>query len=167
MQVANAVKPSDPADPECERTQAFIKCFLSRIFVRIWGCGSAVARAPAPHQGEPGSIPGGAAPRSPHGGNRTRGCRWLSGSLRELPPSPPPHSCAAPSSPRLTRAGSQDLDVKGHPNLNTPPPSVPRQASGHPTQCTIRFRRAGDPANAQANEAVGHGGHLGRVGRRV
>ncbi|KAJ8865958.1 hypothetical protein PR048_033482 [Dryococelus australis] len=47
------------------------------------------------------------------------GCRWSAGFLGDLPFPPPSHSGAAPFSLYFTLIGSQDLDVKIHPNLST------------------------------------------------
>ncbi|KAJ8870270.1 hypothetical protein PR048_029291 [Dryococelus australis] len=50
-------------------------------------------------------------------GDRAGRCRWSAGFLVDLPFSPPFHSGAAPHPPHFTLIGSQDLDVKSHPNL--------------------------------------------------
>ncbi|KAJ8871884.1 hypothetical protein PR048_028224 [Dryococelus australis] len=77
-------------------------------FENIRGRGGVVVRLFASHLGEPGSIPGGVAP----------GVGFVT-DVRESPVSTPDHSGAAPYSPRLTLIGSQELDVKGRPNLFT------------------------------------------------
>ncbi|KAJ8884540.1 hypothetical protein PR048_016397 [Dryococelus australis] len=69
----------------------------------IGGRGFVVAKQLAFRQGEPGSIPGGVAPRIFARGNRASGrCGCPAGFLRVLPFSPPLHSSAAPHSPRFT-----------------------------------------------------------------
>ncbi|KAJ8881348.1 hypothetical protein PR048_017829 [Dryococelus australis] len=75
-----------------------------------------VVRKLASHLGEPGSSPEGAAPLSSNG----ESCRKmpLAGGL-SLPFPPPLHSGAIPRSSHFTFIGSQDLVVKGRPNLFT------------------------------------------------
>ncbi|KAJ8872808.1 hypothetical protein PR048_026424 [Dryococelus australis] len=51
--------------------------------------------------------------------NRTGRCRWSAGFLGGLPLPPPFHSGAAPYSPHFTLIGSQDHDIKSHPDLFT------------------------------------------------
>ncbi|KAJ8897417.1 hypothetical protein PR048_002763 [Dryococelus australis] len=71
--------------------------------------GGLVVRLLASQLREPGSIPGGAAPRPSHVGivpSDASGRRVFSGISR-FPP--PPHSGAAPSPPRFINVGSQDL----------------------------------------------------------
>ncbi|KAJ8881560.1 hypothetical protein PR048_018043 [Dryococelus australis] len=80
---------------------------------------------PTSRLGEPRSIPGGAAPGPSHVGivpDDAIGRRVLSGisSFQHL------HSGSAPSSPRLTPIGSQDLAVKSRPNLFTHSPNDPQ-----------------------------------------
>ncbi|KAJ8883502.1 hypothetical protein PR048_015346 [Dryococelus australis] len=72
-----------------------------------------VVRLPATNLGEPGSIPGGAAPGLPHVGtmpdDAAGQCHFFSGiSLSH----PLLHSRAAPYAPRFTLISSQDLEVK-------------------------------------------------------
>ncbi|KAJ8867799.1 hypothetical protein PR048_031604 [Dryococelus australis] len=50
-------------------------------------------------------------------GNGAGQCRWPAGFLGDLPFAPPLHSSVAPYSPHSTLIGSQDIDVKSHPNL--------------------------------------------------
>ncbi|KAJ8878693.1 hypothetical protein PR048_019278 [Dryococelus australis] len=52
-------------------------------------------------------------------GNRARRSHWSEGFLGDLPFPPPSHSGSAPYSPRFTFIGSQDPDVKSHPNIFT------------------------------------------------
>ncbi|KAJ8894529.1 hypothetical protein PR048_007186 [Dryococelus australis] len=85
------------------------------------GRGGVVVRVLAFHQGAPGSITGGVAPRFSRVGiapDDAEGRRLFS----EISRPPPPrtlHSGAAPYSPRFTLMGSEDLDVKSRPNIFT------------------------------------------------
>ncbi|KAJ8873937.1 hypothetical protein PR048_024775, partial [Dryococelus australis] len=88
--------------------------------------GATVVRLLASHQGEPGSIPGGVAPGFSHVGivpDDAAGRRVFSDISLQFPP--PLHSDAAPYSPRFALIGSQDLDVKSHPNLFNPSLTLP------------------------------------------
>ncbi|KAJ8890616.1 hypothetical protein PR048_010125 [Dryococelus australis] len=80
------------------------------------GRGGVVVRLLASHQGEPGSLPDIAC------GKRAGRRRWSEGFLRNLQ-FPPLHS------PHFTLIGSQDLDIKSHPNLFTHPPPAPSSMS--------------------------------------
>ncbi|KAJ8891643.1 hypothetical protein PR048_004171, partial [Dryococelus australis] len=50
-------------------------------------------------------------------GDRVKRCRWSTEFIEDLPFPPPFNSSAAPCSNRFTPFGSQDHDVKSHPNL--------------------------------------------------
>ncbi|KAJ8869314.1 hypothetical protein PR048_030888 [Dryococelus australis] len=79
------------------------------------GRGDVVVRLLASHLGEPGSIPGGVAPRFSQVGRY----RWSAGFLRDLRFPPPSHSGTAACSPQFTLIGSQDLTVKSYPDIFT------------------------------------------------
>ncbi|KAJ8877643.1 hypothetical protein PR048_022098 [Dryococelus australis] len=68
-------------------------------------------------------------------GNRAGRYRLSVGFLRDLPFPPPFHSGAAPFSPHITLIDSQDLAVKGHPNLSA--------------QLSIYFRKKGGGASSR------------------
>ncbi|KAJ8890574.1 hypothetical protein PR048_010083 [Dryococelus australis] len=81
------------------------------------GRGGVMARLLASHLGEPGSIPGGAAPVLSHViivADDAASRQAFSG-VNNFPP--PLHSGAASFTPRFTLIGSQYLGVKSHPNL--------------------------------------------------
>ncbi|KAJ8868518.1 hypothetical protein PR048_030046 [Dryococelus australis] len=78
---------------------------------RRWGRGGVVVRLLAYHQGEPGSIPGDAAPEPPHVGivpDHAVG-RRVSSEISRFPPTL--HSGTAPYPPHFTIIGFQDLDL--------------------------------------------------------
>ncbi|KAJ8867540.1 hypothetical protein PR048_031342 [Dryococelus australis] len=69
---------------------------IALIGKRRRGRGGVVVRLLASRLSEPGSIPGGVAPRFSHVGNCAKRCRWSAGFLEDLPFPPPLHSGAAP-----------------------------------------------------------------------
>ncbi|KAJ8887553.1 hypothetical protein PR048_013769 [Dryococelus australis] len=81
--------------------------------------GSVVVILLTSHHGEPSSIPGGVTPGFIACGNCIGRCRWSASFLGDLPFRPLFRSAATPYLPRFTLIGSQDLDVKSHPNLFT------------------------------------------------
>ncbi|KAJ8892173.1 hypothetical protein PR048_004753 [Dryococelus australis] len=84
-----------------------------------YGRGGVVVKLLASHTGEPGSISGGLAPGFSHVGIVPDDSDGQWGFLGDLPFPPPLHSGAFPYSPHFTLIGSQDPDVKRHPNHST------------------------------------------------
>ncbi|KAJ8873772.1 hypothetical protein PR048_024606 [Dryococelus australis] len=95
-----------------------IMSFVTLIHLYLGGGGITVlVRLLASQLGEPGSIPGGVAPRIFACAHRHRAgrCRCSAGFLGDLPFPPPLHSGDAQHPPRFTLIGSQDSDVESRP----------------------------------------------------
>ncbi|KAJ8881142.1 hypothetical protein PR048_017615 [Dryococelus australis] len=112
-----------------------------------------------PTQGEPGSITGRFTPSFFASGNLAGQCRWLAGFLGDLPVSPALslRRCFILNS--ITLNGSQDLDIKSHPDLFTH--SFPWSRGGVVHKLRCRFTPCTTLAHAHGLAVILLSSHLG------